>query len=327
MTKQFLIPDNFISSLRIAICTHPDPKDSIKRIRGIISKLPQAPLYVTRDHGWVCFYEGTETGKTYLRKRSDKLYLLARNRYLHELMKTLLFRIDYGYDSPKCANQFEQLAKLIRDFANGNLDIARIALTPKQYNWFTGSYRQKPLSPVDGIDTLLIAQGVNVRSKSEQNVGNTLWKFAVPNHYEEQLRINVQRLVDELTSDLTKANQLKSNLFYYHGGSCFWNVPAELQFMNSSGSVWHTYDYKTGCITMHPDFTIMLFDGSLVYWEHEGLFVKITYRVNAMERISIMRLSNDINPNSIIETTERESNNYEALEEIIRTRIIPNLWF
>jgi hypothetical protein len=71
----------------------------------------------------------------------------------------------------------------------------------------------------------------------------------------------------------------------------------------------------------------MLADGAKKYWEHEGLLEQPGYRVKAMERIAVMRISGGIDPLDLIETTERDSNDPERLDEIIRTRILPRLWF
>ncbi|MBQ6855658.1 MAG: hypothetical protein IJO13_00985 [Lachnospiraceae bacterium] len=327
MEQQLLEPEGIIRSLRLAFENPINLTHSLQRIRGMLSQLPSEKLYIFHDHGYISFYEQTDFNRRYLRRDSDRLYLLARKRYLRELLHTLDALRKHGYDSPKWNDHFEKLARLIRDYAAGNLDVARIVLTAKQYAWFTGHYRQKPFPIDDDSDPLLIHPDIPVRSKSEQKIGNTLWDFGVPHHYEEQLRINVQRLVDELASDLTEAGQLNGNLFYLQHGSCYWNVPKNLQFINASGSIWHTYDYRTGCITIFPDFTIMLVDGSLLYWEHEGLFVKFSYRVNAMERIGVMRLTDSIGFEKLIETTERESNNKDVLERLIAERILPSLWF
>ena len=327
MIKQFLDTDAIIRSIQCAF-EHPIDLDrSRHRIRGMLTHMPYGSLHIVHDRNRVCFYENANGNIMYLRKNSDQLYLLARKRYLRELLRTIESRKTHSFDSEIWKRQFERLAKLIRDFAAGNLDIARIVLTLKQYAWFSGKYRQKPFSPDERETGLITDQGDHVLSKSEQNIGNSLWRFAVPCHYEEQLRINVQRLVDELASYVANAGQRNQNLFYYRNGSCYWNVPRELEFMNAPGSIWHTYDYRTGYITIHPDFTIMLIDGTLLYWEHEGLLQKPRYRVNASERVAVMRICGSIGQMDLIETTESEGNDHDALAEIIKKRIIPWLWF
>ena len=339
MVKKFLDYEAVIRSLMSSFSNPPNITRSTQRIRGMISRLPSSPLYIIHTRGYVYFFEGTEDGNTYLRRDSEMLYLLARKRYLKELLKTIEVRAKYGSESERFERQFERLAKLVRDYAAGNLDVARIVLNQKQYKWFTGSYKKKQLIPKDGekpltipyIDCTEFKSGQDdktiVRSKSEQNVGNAFWDFAVPIHYEERLTINVQKLVEELAADIEKENHSIKNLHYIRGGSCWWNLPNEYSGMNAPGSLWHTYDYRTGCVHIHPDFTIMLADGTLVFWEHEGLFAKYPYRANASERICIMRYPGGIPMQNIIETTEVEGNDRDVLDEIIKTRILPRLWF
>ena len=396
MIKQYLDFEAIICSLHYSFKILINPSLSAQRIRGMISRLPTESLRIIHNRKKVSFYIYENDNCSYIRKDSDKLYLLARKRYLKELLKTIEVRAKYGYESERFERQFERLAKLVRDFAAGNLDVARIVLNQKQYKWFTGSYKKKQLIPKDGEKPLTIPyidctkynfglsagnavrypreknggstvrskpgqddkrskpsqddktvvrsksrqedgtivrsrsrqeDGTIVRSKSEQNIGNVLWDFAVPIHYEERLTINVQKLVENLAADIEKENHSITNLHYISHGSCWWNLPKEYSGMNASGSLWHTYDYRTGCVHIHPDYTIMLADGTLVFWEHEGLFAKYPYRANASERICIMRYPGGIPMQNIIETTEVEGNNRDALEEIIKTQILPRLWF
>ena len=327
MNGNYLDSEAIIRSLRIALGQHTDFKDSARRIKGIISNLPLESVHVVYDRGRVYFYEQGKTKRVYLRKSSEKLYLLARKRYLKELLKSIVMLDSHKYDSEDWNQQFERLANLIRDFAKGNLELARIVLTPKQYLWFTRSYRQKQYIPEPGTKPLTTDHQIIIRSKSEQNIGNALERFATAYHYEEQLQINVQRIVEELENDLIKTNQLKGPLFYYRGKTCYWNVPDELQFLNTLGSIWHTYNHRTGCILIYPDFKIMLSNGDVLFWEHEGLIIKFIYRVNSMERIAMMRICGGIEAHNIIETTEAESNDKSTLEEIIKKEIIPKLWF
>lgn len=327
MNEHYLDSEAIVRSLRIAFSQHTDFNDSIRRIKGMITNLPLESVHIVYDRGRVYFYEQGKTKRVYLRKNSERLYLLARKRYLKELLKMMVMRDTYQCDSEIWDQQFDRLASLIRDFAKGNLELARIVLTPKQYEWFTRSYKQKQYIPEPGTKPLATDHQIIIRSKSEQNIGNALERFAAAYHYEEQLQINVQRIVEELEKDLIKTNQLNGPLFYYRGKTCYWNVPDELQFLNAQGSMWHTYNYRTGCVLIHPDFKIMLSNGDILFWEHEGLIIKFIYRVNSMERIAIMRICGGIDARHIIETTEAESSDKRALEEIIKREIIPRMWF
>ena len=327
MRKQLIDTSAIIRSIRSAFEITIDPSNSIRSIRKAISRYPSGRIYILHDNGYVTFYERIDGKKKRVKKDSDRIYQLARKRYLIELVETLIAARDTGVGTPRFEEKFGKLAELIKDFSKGNLDLARIAFTPKQYKWFAGNYIRKKITVGPEASPLRIPYGNIVRSKSEQVIGRELWNHAVPCHYEERLMINVRSIVESMISGLKKEGWSEKNLFYYRGGVCYWNVPKELHFINAPGSLWHTYDYKSGCVVIYPDFTIMLADGTLLYWEHEGLMDKIVYRINAVDRIFVMRSAGGINPPEIIETEERDSTNIEALGEIIKTRVIPGLWF
>ena len=136
----------------------------------------------------------------------------------------------------------------------------------------------------------------------------------------------MKSLVRILEADLRKNNLLHGRLYTYHNGVCVWNVPEELAWMNARGSVWRTYDANSGCITLHPDYTIMLADGSILFWEHEGLIHHFSYRINASERIELMRQTG-IPESLLLRTIEEQTTDQTALKNIIRTRVLPRLWF
>ena len=311
-----LEPEAVVQSLHEALITTHDFTQARIRLKRMISHMPEGNLQICPHIDGVSFYEK----RKYLRKKSDRLYTLAKKRYY----ETLLNAIDeYDSRSKKREQAFDVLADLIRKLYRGHLNLERIILSRQQYKWFYGRYPKK--TPPD-YDDFKIPQGDNVRSKSEQQIGIEEHLLAVPCHYEQRLEINVRKQVQILEDDLRKKKQLRGRLFSYHNNSCYWNVPEELSWMNAPGSVWHTYDSRTGCITLHPDYTIMLADGSFLYWEHEGLFQHFHYRMNAQERVGTMELSG-IPESHIIRTSEQQANDRETLQEIIRTRILPHLWF
>ena len=350
-----LDPEAIIRSLRCTLLVPRNYSATVTRLQNAINRLPEGRLQITHTHGGVSFYKG---GK-YLRKNSDLLYSLARKRYCEALLQviTLLQHapdhisaevLAYGSDRAKTSNRVkasdrpktsnrlktsdlakavENLERLIRDFSKGNLRLERIILTQQQYGWYCRRYKKKKFIREKASPPLLIPQGDPVRSKSEQSIGDELHYYAVPCHYEEELLINVQRLVRSLTTELQQRNQLPERLFTYQGYSCVWNVPADLAWMNAPGSIWRSYDDRTGCLRLHPDYTIMLMDGSLLYWEHEGLLHQFYYRMNALERIEVMHQSGGISRKQIIETNEAQANEKEILREIIRRQILPRLWF
>ena len=326
-----LNPDAIIWSLHSAFLVPRDYAPAIVKLTNTINRLQNGSLHIMRAHNGVYFYDDHK----YLRKSSDLLYSLARKRYCQTLLQVItLWDQRPAVSSPSYPRfltswnkAFGKLDQLIRDFSKGNLELERIILTPQQYAWFRGRYKKKYFSEKHAPMDLIIPQGGPVRSKSEQHIGIELDGFAVPCHYEEQLLIDVQKLVSSLEAELRARNALPQDLYTYHGRSCYWNVPSDLSWMNAPGSVWRSYDSLTYCLRLYPDYTMMLADASLLYWEHEGLMHRFSYRTNALERVEIMRQAGGIPKERIIETNEYQANEPEVLRGIIRDQLLPFLWF
>lgn len=322
-TKYRFNPEALINSLHIALVMRNDFSQSKKRLKYMINRMPQGTLQICHRKNGVFFYSNNK----YISKKSDIIYPLARKRYYTTLLKTIEAyasrSINQQSHKKKCDKAFAALEKLLRDFAAGHLELERIVLSRQQYSWFYSQYTKK--NPPD-YDALRIPQGDSVRTKSEQRIGDELHNFAVPVHYEQQLKIDVRWLVRTIEDDLRKSNQLHGRLYTYRNGACVWNVLEDLAWMNARGSIWRTYDANSGCVTLHPDYTIMLADGSILYWEHEGLIQHIRYRINATERIEIMRQSG-IPESLLLRTIEEQTVDQTALVNIIRTKVLPRLWF
>ena len=235
--KNKMDPNAVVQSLKSAIIMTHDYSAACAQIRNRLRRLPNDPLHPDRQHNGIYFY----TNGKYLRKESDLLYSLARKRYCAALLNVLTQISELPasmaqrdpFQSEQCSAAFAKLDKLIHDYADGNLDLARILLTQQQYTWYVGDYHKKPFSGSPNDQILLNPQGDRVLSKSEQNIGIALWDLAVPCHFEELLRINVQRLVDALQKDLKEQGLPSRQLYYYQSGICFWNVPEHLQWMNT----------------------------------------------------------------------------------------------
>ena len=197
-------------------------------------------------------------------------------------------------------------------------------MTSKQYKWYTGNYNKKYISTGDAHQS---TGGEYVRSKSERDILNTMHSLAVPVHYEEELSVIVQPLVDQLYYALDKKGLIHGNLYYHRDGVCYWRVPKELDWMNSRGSVWKTYNPRTGRIRMFNDFRIMLASGEIVIWEHHGLCSDFTYRNNAGERVMILKFTRSVPRNNLIESFEHDADSPEKIAEILRLEVLPRLWF
>lgn len=122
------------------------------------------------------YSNGCQRGIT---KDKDKLYSMARRDYLR------LYLDDQRTDnSPQWCREINNL---LQSFSSAGLELSRIVLTPKQYNWACSPQSCKS----DRKDDLRYRtnNGVLVRSKSEQFIGNLLEDFGIPYRYEPELRI------------------------------------------------------------------------------------------------------------------------------------------
>lgn len=338
--KQMFLSENIKESLGLALHTDFDIDAAIKRVTVRLANMPMEKLYSRKDGNYISFYVRQNGSHKYISKKTSEIYGLARRQYLSLLLDILkLIKLQrHGSDtsrksimeiSKKLSENTAELMKLIDTFAAGNLNLPRILLTKKQYKWYYSNYRRKKLNVQNPKIT---ADGIKTRSKSESNIGSGLEYLSVIYHYEEKLSINVYALVQKLEESLRNSGKLPSwklngRLLYYKNGICCWNVPEELSSMNSIGSVWRTYDEKSGCIEIYNDFKIMLADGESIIWEHEGLFDDFLYRLNSQERIGIIDYNEAVPKSNIITSFERDAETIENVKKIIVERILPRYWF
>ena len=315
---------SFNRSIKMALVSPPCVTESLSKIRHIIGNLPDGKLYAS-DHGnAVSFYTIVNGHQKYISKRSKEIYPLARKTYLLLLLHILeLTGSGRTRDIIKRKTLITKLQKLMIIFERGNLELERIVLTSKQYKWFAGNYIQKH---IDKNKAFRSTCDKYVRSKSERDIANANEKLAVPFHYEERTVIFVRPIVTKLYEALQKKG-LQGRLYEYTNGTIIWRVPPELQWMNTSGSIWKTYDAGTGTIAIFNDFKIMLANGDIIIWEHEGLMGDFVYRCNASERAAIIKLTETIDKGNLIETYEHDIDSPEKLIDIIERHILPRLWF
>lgn len=321
----FITASAFNKSIELALRNPPDVEASITRIKHILNRLPEGTIY-TSNHGTeVSFYTLINNHQKYLSKRSEALNTLARRKYLQTLLKILeLTQSTKAKDIKQRQKMIDRLQNLIMAFERGNLDIAKIVLTSKQYKWYKGQFIRKHLDPKDAVTT---SCGLNVRSKSERDIANANELLAVPFHYEEQALIYAHDFVMQLEEKLKRENKLRGPVYSFRGNGVHWNVPPELEWMNAPGSIWKGYYPPTGKITIYNDFKIMLADGEIIIWEHEGLMEDFVYRCNASERAAIIKYTETVSKGNLIETYERDVDTLEKRIDIIERHILPRLWF
>ncbi|MCQ2546988.1 MAG: hypothetical protein MJ161_05515 [Clostridia bacterium] len=332
--KQIISVEAFEKSIRTALSLSFDYEAACRRVQGWLNSIPEGKLYVRRDRGFYAFYEkDVKRHQIYLSKSSDRLYALARRKYLQNLYEIL--SVIHLHNSPASTfsewssyseldSLIDNLIKLVVAFASGNLDLARIVMTPAQYKWYTSSFAQKKINLSEARFT---DNGVAVRSKSEQDIGNVSEEYAAFYHYEERIKINVRNLVNSLRESLESANWPTGELYYYDKYGCHWKVPEVLEWMNSNGSIWRAYDDRTGRITIYNDFKFMLADGTIKIWEHSGMVDKFKYRCNASEREYVMEYTETISRENYINTFEKDISTSEAIADILKEHILPRLWF
>ena len=316
---------SFFDSIEIALRKPPDAGASIARIKRILNSLPDKKLY-SSDHGSsVTFYVVENRKQKYISKRSQHIYALARRKYLLLLLEILeLTHSDKTKDVLKRAALIAKLQNLVDVFYRGNLDLARIVLTSKQYKWYTGNFKQKYINKKTSLKS---SSGVPIRTKSERDILNKCESLAVPVHYEEEQIIFVQPLVEILQAELWDSGAIQGQIYTFRNSGIHWNVPHELEIMNSRGSIWKSYDPLDGVIVIYNDFRILCADGTILIWEHEGLIENFIYRYNSSERASIMKFTKTIQPENLIETYEHDIDTPEKLIDIIERRVLPRLWF
>ena len=302
-------------------------KAYLSTLENSLRKISPGTLYVRNDRGRVVFSEYF-SGKRekYLKRNSTRLYELLRQQFLEFLLLHIKYQLDFSTVSDSLLQkQTAHFGKLLNHVQKASLDIRRITLSGEQYAWAHGNFRQKQIKS-DTV-TYTTISGVVMRSKSETIIGNILELLGIPYRYEAQLRINALPLIRQLEKELRSAGQLKGSLYYPKGNSCYWNVPEEYQWMNAPGSIWRSFDYRSGYITIYPDFTIKLSDGRLLFIEHEGLADNFRYRCNASERVFVLRQLGVATDETIICTFETDIQNEASLVKLFAERIMPKVFF
>lgn len=211
----------FCNSIEKAL-SHPVRLDnSLSRIQKTLNRLPNANIILSVQNNKISFITVVDGKRRYISKKNPLLYSLARRRYQSSLLEILkLTGSTRERDRARRARLIADMQHFIRTCERGNLDIAKIVLTGSQYKWFTGAFRQKQIDKAKATQT---AGGLFVRSIAEREIINKYDEYAVPLHYEEQLVVNVQPLIDGLYGELIDSGFLGrgagiERLYDYRGG-------------------------------------------------------------------------------------------------------------
>ena len=333
VSNKLIVADRFNNSIELALNCHFDKESAVRRVNRRLANYPPQKLYMHKTHKPITFFIIENGHQVYMKKSSSKLYELARRQYLELLLEILkLTGLTGAREVGRRQQLIDKLQNLISIYEKGRLDLARIVMTSAQYNWYTGNYRRKSIAAGSETagQTHSTKLGVEVRSKSERDIGNACETLAIPYHYEEQNIFKVYPLVKKLQNQLSAGLngwQLKGQLCDSRGSTCYWNVPPVLEWLNAPGSLWRTYNEYHGTVIIYNDFKFMLADGSVVLWEHEGLCDDFVYRNNASERVFVLIHSGAIDPQNLVYTFEQQVANPAGLNQIIFSRILSRLWF
>lgn len=122
------------------------------------------------------YLNGKQIGIT---KNPSRIYTLARIAYLRLRLDNIR-KSDY-------VSWAKQMEELLQTFDSIGLDLMKIILTKAQYEWASSPQSQNPNRRNDlKFET---NNGVKVRSKSEQFIGNLLEALGIPYRYEPELRV------------------------------------------------------------------------------------------------------------------------------------------
>ena len=275
------------------------------------ARMPEGSLNIKSHKGYYNFYHYNNSQQIIINRNQKLIYRLARKKYLSFIINN---------------RSTTDIQVLLDKYLKSGLDLQRVTLTPAQYRWVKSDY-PKNTGWQENLK-YVTDSGVNMRSKSERDIGNELEYHAVPYRYDMLFNVDVSTVIDGLCEYLSNHKYWRYNprtLCTYRDGYCVWNVPEELQWMNAPGSIWRSYDYRSNTITISVDFSIMLGDGSILLWEHAGLCLDPVYRCNTSERIFVLQTTGFVPSANIIFTTENEVLDLSDIDKTIVDKILPRL--
>lgn len=149
-----------------------------RELETLVAEDP-AVLYWRNKRGRVIFWKASGKKQQGITKDKEKIYSLARLKYLRLRLSDL-----QNLNEEKWR---DSLDGLIDSFEQAGLDLARIIFTKAQYEWAASPQSENPLYRENL--KYKTTNGVLVRSKSEQVIGNILELLRVPYRYEPKMLI------------------------------------------------------------------------------------------------------------------------------------------
>lgn len=161
-----------------------------------LAKAPEGSLRIKTNHGKMQFYHSTENNKNgrYIKKENHSLIqCLAQKEYYEKLQKAL-----YKEAKELCRIinflKQDELLKVYSSLKNGTKQqISPITLENENYAelWKNISYPKKPF--YENHPCFITSTGLNVRSKSEMLIAQTLDSLGIPYRYEFPLKVHAEK--------------------------------------------------------------------------------------------------------------------------------------
>lgn len=182
-----------------------------------LQKYPEGKLHVIRNKGRIQYYiRGRgDTHEKYLSKTDDKKieqyvrkkYDEDTYRYLNQEKKNLKkFLSKSRADSAKIQNIYSKNAEEIKNRINP-IDISDEEFVKE---WLSEAYAGKEIGP--DVPTYITVNREHVRSKSELNIANALFRMGIPYKYESPLVLANGQTIHP---DFTVLNVRKRKVYYW----------------------------------------------------------------------------------------------------------------
>ena len=165
-----------------------------------LDTLPEGSLYCSFRNGKPYFYRALDGTRVGITGDNDLVYKLARKKYLGKMMaeQGRVIR-NMARNRIKGKRTASPVDKLIDYYISMNMDIARITCTEEHYRWMKSPYRKNPYNRQEL--TFTTYSGVDVRSKSEQAIGNILETRGIPYRSEQEMIVPVGWMNGLVTTD------------------------------------------------------------------------------------------------------------------------------
>ena len=162
-----------------------------------LSGMPEGRLSICRKGNSVFFTETRDGKRRGITRDLDRVYKLARKRYLQYVCERISLELrTTGKTSAGTSDRLDsissRISSLLDNLSGAGLDISRITLTPKQYEWMHKEYLANSAYPEALQYTT--NSGLVVRSKSERTIANRLTEFGLPFRYEQALELDVSSM-------------------------------------------------------------------------------------------------------------------------------------